>query len=149
MKRKHDNGFPSRDAIVAFIRANPGKIGTREIAREFGLKNADRAELKRILRELADEGTVAKRGRKIHETALLPPVPTALEALFEELRAMRLVQDEILGLLKERLAGSAIPPAGDESMGLDDAASAPVSAVRSRRRARYESCWRSPGTSFP
>ena len=54
MKRKHDNGFPSRDAIVAFIRANPGKIGTREIAREFGLKNADRVELKRILRELAD-----------------------------------------------------------------------------------------------
>ena len=25
MKRKHDNGFPSRDAIVAFVRANPGK----------------------------------------------------------------------------------------------------------------------------
>jgi hypothetical protein len=46
VKRKHDNGFPARDAIVAFIRANPGKIGTREIAREFGLKNADRVELK-------------------------------------------------------------------------------------------------------
>ena len=60
MKRKHDNGFPGRDAIVAFIRANPGKIGTREIAREFGLKNADRVELKRILRELADEGTVTR-----------------------------------------------------------------------------------------
>ena len=57
--------FPARDAIVAFIRANPGKIGTREIAREFGLKNADRVELKRILRELADEGTIAKRGKKI------------------------------------------------------------------------------------
>ena len=55
MKRKHDNGFPSRDAIVAFIRANPGKIGTREIAREFGLKNADRVELKRTRRELADD----------------------------------------------------------------------------------------------
>ena len=41
------------------------QIGTREIAREFGLKNADRVELKRILRELADDGTVAKRGRKI------------------------------------------------------------------------------------
>src|SRR5262249_7735729 len=46
--------FPSTDAIVAFIRAHPGKVGTKEIAREFGLKNADRAELKRILRELAD-----------------------------------------------------------------------------------------------
>jgi ribonuclease R len=49
---KHrDSGFPTRDAIVAFIRAHPGNIGTREIAREFGLKNADRAELKRMLRE--------------------------------------------------------------------------------------------------
>ena len=77
MKRKHDHGFPARDAIVAFIRAHPGKVGTREIAREFGLKNADRAELKRILRELADEGAIAKRGRKIHETALLPPTVIA------------------------------------------------------------------------
>ena len=51
MNKKHDHGFPSRDAIVAYIRAHPGKIGTREIAREFGLKNADRAELKRMLRE--------------------------------------------------------------------------------------------------
>ena len=77
MKTKHDNGFPSRDAIVAFIRANPGKIGTREIAREFGLKNADRVELKRILRELADDGTIAKRGRKILEPAALPPTVIA------------------------------------------------------------------------
>ncbi|CAN7575215.1 ribonuclease R [Bradyrhizobium sp. LjRoot220] len=77
MKRKHDNGFPARDAIVAFIRANPGKIGTREIAREFGLKNADRVELKRILRELADDGTIAKRGRKVLEPAALPPTVMA------------------------------------------------------------------------
>jgi ribonuclease R len=70
---KHrDTGFPARDAIVAFIRAQPGEVGTREIAREFGLKNADRAELKRILRELADEGTIEKRGKKIKEPAALP-----------------------------------------------------------------------------
>jgi ribonuclease R len=72
VKRKHDNGFPDRDAIVAFIRANPGKVGTREIAREFGLKNSDRAELKRILRELADGGTIKKRGKKVTERAQLP-----------------------------------------------------------------------------
>jgi ribonuclease R len=77
VKPKHDTGFPARDAIVAFIRANPGKIRTKDIAREFGLKNADRAELKKILRELADEGTIAKRGRKIHETAVLPPTVMA------------------------------------------------------------------------
>jgi ribonuclease R len=73
VKAKHDNGFPTRDAIVAFIRKHPGNIGTKEIAREFGLKNADRAELKRVLRELADNGTIVKQGRKLTETAQLPP----------------------------------------------------------------------------
>lgn len=77
MKKKPDNGFPARDAIVAFIRSNPGKVGTREIAREFGLKNADRVELKRMLRDLADEGAIAKRGRKIQEPAALPPTVIA------------------------------------------------------------------------
>src|SRR5437660_7796501 len=72
MPTRRDSGFPARDAIVAFIRAHPGKVGTREIAREFGLKNADRAELRRIRRELADEGAIEKRGKKISEPALLP-----------------------------------------------------------------------------
>jgi ribonuclease R len=70
--KQRDSGFPSRDAIVAFIRAHPGKVGTREIAREFGLKNADRAELKRILRELADDGTIEKHGKQVSEPATLP-----------------------------------------------------------------------------
>jgi ribonuclease R len=69
---KRGSGFPGRDAIVAFVRANPGKLGTKEIAREFGLKNADRAELKRVLRELADEGAIQKRGKKVTEPAVLP-----------------------------------------------------------------------------
>ena len=73
MKKQRDSGFPGRDAIVAFIRAQPGEVGTREIAREFGLKNADRIELKRLLRELTDQGTIAKRGKKISEPASLPP----------------------------------------------------------------------------
>src|SRR5436305_2155777 len=72
MPKRRDSGFPARDAIVDLIRAHPGKVGTREIAREFGLKNADRAELRRILRELADDGTIEKRGKKIGEPAVLP-----------------------------------------------------------------------------
>ena len=77
MARQRDREFPGRDAIVAFIRAHPGKVGTREIAREFGLKNTDRVQLKNILRELADEGAIAKRGRKVHEPAALPPTVIA------------------------------------------------------------------------
>src|SRR5204863_2442870 len=72
VSKRREQGFPGRDAVLAFIRAHPGKVGTREIAREFGLKNADRVELKRLLRELADEGAVAKRGRKMHQPAELP-----------------------------------------------------------------------------
>ena len=73
MKRTKDSGFPDRQAIVAFIKANHGKAGTREIAREFGLKNADRAELRRMLRELADDGIIKKNGRKVSEPDALPP----------------------------------------------------------------------------
>jgi ribonuclease R len=75
--KPREQSFPSRDAILAFIRAQPGKIGTREIAREFGLKNADRVELKRILRELKDEGVIARQGKAVHEAAVLPPTVMA------------------------------------------------------------------------
>jgi ribonuclease R len=77
LAKPREQSFPSRDAIIAFVRAHPGKVGTREIAREFGLKNADRVELKRILRELADEGAIARQGKKIHEPAALPPTVMA------------------------------------------------------------------------
>jgi ribonuclease R len=64
--------LPAKAELLAFIRERPGKTGTREIARAFGLKNAARAELKRLLRELADEGAVEKRGRKLHRPGHLP-----------------------------------------------------------------------------
>jgi ribonuclease R len=64
--------FPSKADILAFIGRQPGKVGTREIARAFGLKNDKRAELKRVLRELADEGAVEKRRKKLHHAGTLP-----------------------------------------------------------------------------
>jgi len=73
LSKPRDSRFPDRDAIIAFVRASKSEVGTREIARAFGLKNADRVELKQILRTLADEGVLAKRGRKLHEAAALPP----------------------------------------------------------------------------
>jgi ribonuclease R len=77
LARQREQSFPSRDAILAFLRAQPGKIGTREIAREFGLKNVDRVELKRILRDLKDEGVIARQGKALHEAAALPPTVMA------------------------------------------------------------------------
>src|SRR5688572_796283 len=69
--------IPSKDDLVAFIGQQPGKIGTRENARAFGLKNADRAALKHMLRELADEGRVERRRKKLHHPGTLPHVVLA------------------------------------------------------------------------
>ena len=58
--------------MLSFIGSQPGKVGTREIARAFGLKNADRIVLKRMLRELRDEGRLESRGKKLHHAGTLP-----------------------------------------------------------------------------
>src|SRR4051794_41550227 len=69
---KQPGDLPDKAALLAFIREQPGKVGTREIARAFGLKNAARAELKRMLRDLADQGSIEKRRRKLHHAGALP-----------------------------------------------------------------------------
>jgi CheY-like chemotaxis protein len=70
------------------------------------------------------------------EAAPPPRVPPGLESLFEELRAMRVVQDEILAVLKNRLPAGTDGPgvgAGADS-GPDDGVLPPPPPVRSRRR---------------
>ena len=68
---------PSKNDILVFIGEQKGKVGTREIARAFGLKNADRAALKHMLRELADEGHVEKQRKKLQHPGKLPEVVLA------------------------------------------------------------------------
>ena len=74
MKR---NSLPSRDELLAFIRERSGNVGTREIARAFGAKNADRAELKRMLRDLTEGGHIERRRKRLHRAGTLPPVVLA------------------------------------------------------------------------
>ena len=74
MKR---TGLPTREELLAFIRERTGKVGAREIARAFGAKNADRAALNRMLRELAEEGHIDRRRKRLHHGGTLPPVVLA------------------------------------------------------------------------
>ncbi|HKY87971.1 MAG TPA: ribonuclease R, partial [Pseudorhodoplanes sp.] len=76
-KTKQSSALPSKEALLSFIRERSGKVGTREIVRAFGLKNAARAELKRMLRDLADTGAVETRRKKLHQPGALPPVTLA------------------------------------------------------------------------
>jgi ribonuclease R len=71
-QNKETPSLPSKADILAFIGKQPGKVGTREIARAFGLKNAMRAELKRMLRDMADDGAVEKCGKRLHHPGTLP-----------------------------------------------------------------------------
>lgn len=58
MTLNQPDDFPDKKTILDFIRNSAGKVGKREIAREYGIKGADRIRLKKILRDLAAEGLV-------------------------------------------------------------------------------------------
>ena len=66
--------LPSRDELLDWIRDNPAAASKREIARAFGIKGADRFELKRLLAELQDEGLVARERKRMRPAGTLPPV---------------------------------------------------------------------------
>jgi len=51
-----------------------GNVGRREIARAFGIVGGDRLELKRLMRELENDGALTRRGRRVHASTALPPV---------------------------------------------------------------------------
>ena len=77
VKKKQLGGLPSREDVLAFIGTHKGKAGVREIARAFGLKNADRAALRQMVRGLTDEGAVEGRRKKLHHAGTLPSVVLA------------------------------------------------------------------------
>jgi ribonuclease R len=71
------NALPSREELLSFIREHAGKVGTREIARAFGAKNADRAALKRMLRDLTNDGQIERHRKRLHHAGTLPSVVLA------------------------------------------------------------------------
>lgn len=67
--------FPSKDDILAFIRDYRGKVTKREIARAFGIKGPDKVQLKKLLRELTEDGLLAKdQSRALRPADRLPNV---------------------------------------------------------------------------
>ncbi len=66
--------LPTRAEIAAFLETAPGRAGKREIARAFNITGAGRADLKRLLREMADDGQLVKHGRRLARPGVLPPV---------------------------------------------------------------------------
>jgi ribonuclease R len=77
--------LPTREAILAFIAEHPGKTGKREIARAFGLSGGQKIVLKRLLKDMADDGLIDARRKHIHRPGDLPSVTVlAIEGIDSE-----------------------------------------------------------------
>ncbi len=70
---KHSAPFPNREDILKFIEESPGRVGKREIGRAFHLDTGQKLKLKKVLKELKDEGLVTK-GKVLLTAGALPPV---------------------------------------------------------------------------
>lgn len=66
--------IPSKEEVLDWITSNPTQTSKRDIARAFGLKGADRIDLKRVLKELEAEGHLEKRRKTYRDPNQLPPV---------------------------------------------------------------------------
>ncbi|MEL0436578.1 ribonuclease R [Phycobacter sp. K97] len=66
--------IPSKAEILDWISAHPTQTSKRDIAKAFGIKGADRIDLKRVLKELEEEGHLQKRKKTYSDPDQLPPV---------------------------------------------------------------------------
>ena len=71
---KLGDALPSREEILAFLAENPGQAGKRDVARAFGITGGAKIALKRILKDLAEEGVVEKKRRKFAPAGALSQV---------------------------------------------------------------------------
>ncbi|MES2120546.1 MAG: VacB/RNase II family 3'-5' exoribonuclease [Pseudomonadota bacterium] len=75
MARDRSAALPSRKQILDFIASSDQPAGKREIARAFGLSGQAKIDLKRLLKDMADEGLIdASPGRAFHQSGGVPKV---------------------------------------------------------------------------
>ena len=66
--------IPEKAKILDWISENPTLTAKRDIAKAFGIKGAQRIDLKRILKELASEGLLSKHKKTYKNSDTLAPV---------------------------------------------------------------------------
>ena len=66
--------LPTKTEILQWIADNPTLTSKRDISKAFGIKGAARIDLKRMLKELSEEGHLEKRKKTYRDPDRLPPV---------------------------------------------------------------------------
>src|SRR5690606_19450849 len=67
-------GLPSREQIIEFIQSSEKPAGKREIAKAFGLKGEEKIALKRLLKDMAEEGLIDGKRTAFHRMGGVPKV---------------------------------------------------------------------------
>ena len=75
MAKKADIPLPTKDDILAYVQGNVSRISKRDIARAFHIRGDQRVHLKKLLREMTEDGLLEK-GHKgsVQMGGELPPV---------------------------------------------------------------------------
>ena len=69
--------FPTREQILAFVAESKERVGKREIAKAFGIKGAAKIDLKRVLKEIEEDGALDRGRGGLAPAGHLPPVVLA------------------------------------------------------------------------
>ncbi len=67
-------GLPSREQVLAFIQSADSVVGKREIAKHFRLKGQEKIALKKLLRDMAEEGLIDGKKTAYHRMGGVPRV---------------------------------------------------------------------------
>jgi ribonuclease R len=74
-KKSKTGSFPTVVEIVDYLKSNQTRTSKRDIARAFNIKGADRVKLKALLRQMIDDGLIAKDvGKSLRPAGKLPGV---------------------------------------------------------------------------
>ncbi|MAL00416.1 MAG: ribonuclease R, partial [Citromicrobium sp.] len=67
-------GLPTQKQVLEFIETSDGTVGKREIARAFGLKGQEKIALKKLLKDMAEDGLIDGKKTAFHRMGGLPKV---------------------------------------------------------------------------
>ncbi|MGB7407419.1 MAG: ribonuclease R [Pontixanthobacter sp.] len=87
---KNQSALPSREQVLEFIQSSDSIVGKREIGKAFGLKGQDKIALKRLLKDMAEEGLIDGKRTAYHRMGGIPKVTT--------LRVVDLEDDEPIAI---------------------------------------------------
>ncbi|MFN2100671.1 ribonuclease R [Altererythrobacter sp. MF3-039] len=67
-------GLPSKEQVLQFVQTSETPAGKREIAKAFGLKGQEKIALKKLLKDMAEEGLIDGKKSAFHRMGGVPKV---------------------------------------------------------------------------